>query len=54
VTVGVVSQPAADADWYRCRFNYTAHRRWLGVVTDITAGVPVILERLQQYNTKVT
>jgi len=51
VTVGVVSQPAADADYYRCRFNYTAHMCWLGNVTDVTVVVLVILERLQQYNT---
>ena len=38
--MGVVSQPAADAERTGARV-YTAHRRWLGIVTGITAGVPV-------------
>jgi len=36
VTVGVVSQPAAGAEWYSWAF--TVHTGWLGMVTDISAA----------------
>jgi len=36
VTVGVVSQPGADAERYRCAF--TLHTGWLGMVTGISAA----------------
>ena len=39
MTVGVASQPAADAERYRYVCVYTAHMGWLGVVMGYQCGL---------------